>query len=115
MLQVSLKVFFLFIFLRLCKRLFRNHVQVRFYGEVDYLYVKHCVGPPIPEAKGTYASPRLCRYRYPYWNPPCISRPLAGLSISTDPLVVLSVNVYPTYGYLYQPLQYSLVINPCTA
>ena len=81
MIQARLKVFVLFIFLCLCKRLFRHHVQVGACGQFDDLYIKYCGGTPIPEAVGTYVSPRLYRYRYLSWTPPCISRPLVGLSI----------------------------------
>ena len=36
---------------------FRRHAQVEAYIEVDNSYVKHCSGPPIPEAVGAYVCP----------------------------------------------------------
>ena len=53
----GLKVQVLILLLRLCKSLFRSHSQVGAHIEVDHSNVKHCGGPPIPEAMVSYVCP----------------------------------------------------------
>ena len=87
MLQKILKTFLLLILLRLCKRIFGHHAQLRAHVEFDYLYSKHRVSTPLPEAVGAYFSPRLCRHRSLSLTPNQIIHSVSRNSISPYPLV----------------------------
>ena len=49
--------------------IFWCHAQVGARIEVDNLNVKHCSGPPLPEAVGDYILSRLYKYFYLYRHP----------------------------------------------